>query len=60
MYIVNLDIWIPCLDIPIMLLSNANIIETNAKGHYRYQIGIENLISFGVICVIDYKIMECQ
>jgi hypothetical protein len=36
MYIVNLDIWIPYLDIPIMLLSNANIIETNAKGHYQY------------------------
>jgi hypothetical protein len=36
MYIVNLDIWIPDLDIPIMLLSNTNIIETNAKGHYQY------------------------
>jgi len=58
MYIVNLDIWVPYLDIPIMLLSNAKIIETNAKGHYQYKISIENLISFGVICVIDYKIME--
>jgi hypothetical protein len=36
MYIVNLDIWIPYLDIPIMQLSNANIIEINAKGHYQY------------------------
>ncbi len=58
MYIVNLNIWIPYLDIPIMLLSNANIIETNGKGHYQYQTGIENRISFGVICVIDQKIME--
>jgi hypothetical protein len=36
MYIVDLDIWIPYLDICIMLLSNANIIETNAKGCYQY------------------------
>jgi hypothetical protein len=27
MYTINLDIWIPYLDIPIILLSNANIIK---------------------------------
>ncbi len=31
-----LSIWIPYLNIPIMLLSKANIIETNAKGHDQY------------------------
>jgi hypothetical protein len=36
MHTINLDIWIPYLNIPIMLLSNTNIIETNAKGHYQY------------------------